>query len=250
MPARLTFAAAFPSPADLVRLPVEQIALPALRLLHSCGAKGFHLDALASADHPDLREYARGSTEEVVLVLAEAWSWLLGRGFLAAQPGLGLNQGYFVTRRGKAWLSAALPETWLAGNLLPERQLDPELAAEILPRFVAGALDSAVRDAFRRVEVRLRSASGLGDGLDPKDLVHAAFRVSPQPGPMVKGRTRRRSEIEGERDLLVGAMQRFRNPGTHNDIGLDDPAEAVELILLANLLLRIVARAAAEAKQA
>ena len=139
------------------------------------------------------------------------------------------------------------PVRWLSGALLPERELDAELAREVVPRFVAGQLDSAVRDAFRRVEVRVREKSGLGDGPTAVPLMHDAFCVDPKkPGVLVRGRSRAAAELEGERDLFVGAMKRFRNPNTHGDLGLDDPVEAVELILFANLLLRLLKRVLAE----
>lgn len=39
----------------------------------------------------------------------------------------------------------------------------------------------------------------------------------------------------------------YRNPASHRDVEYADPAEASEVILMANLLLRITHRAAARA---
>lgn len=53
------------------------------------------------------------------------------------------------------------------------------------------------------------------------------------------------AEQEALMHLFRGAHGAFRNPASHRDLDFDDPVEAAEIVLLADLLVRITDRAAA-----
>ena len=100
-----------------------------------------------------------------------------------------------------------------------------------------GEYDGAVFQAVKAVEVSVRKASGLGDELVGQALMRKAF--SPHDGALTDTISER-SERQGRSDLFAGAIASYKNPLSHRDVNLEDPLEALEIIYLANHLLRIV----------
>ena len=88
-------------------------------------------------------------------------------------------------------------------------------------------------------EIRVRQAAGLGSGDLGKDLMRKAFK--PGKGPLADT-TQVVAEQEGIASLFAGAIASFKNPGSHRNVTLDDPVEVAELIMLADLLIRITER--------
>ena len=90
---------------------------------------------------------------------------------------------------------------------------------------------------MKAVEVSVREAAALTDGDIGVKLMRKAF--SPENGPLMD-RTSEAGERQGRMDLFAGAIACYKNPHSHRDIDLSDPAEALEIVLLVNHLLRIV----------
>jgi hypothetical protein len=67
--------------------------------------------------------------------------------------------------------------------------------------------------------------------------VREAF--APQGGPLTDQEAEA-GEKTARMELFAGAIGSYKNPHSHRNVHLDHPAEAIEIILLANHLLRIV----------
>jgi uncharacterized protein (TIGR02391 family) len=100
-----------------------------------------------------------------------------------------------------------------------------------------GEYDVAVFQAMKAVEVAVREAAKLPAALLGVRLMREAFEpgTGPLTDPAMEG-----GEQVARMELFAGAIGSYKNPHSHRDVDLNDPGEAVEIILLANHLLRIV----------
>jgi uncharacterized protein (TIGR02391 family) len=117
--------------------------------------------------------------------------------------------------------------------------LHPALAEARL-NFERGSYQTAVFEATRQVEVHVRELSHSGPESYGVALMRAAFR--PDGGPLATGETA--AEREAIAALFAGTIGAFKNPSGHRVVHFDDLHEAADIIHLADLLLRMAARAA------
>jgi uncharacterized protein (TIGR02391 family) len=114
--------------------------------------------------------------------------------------------------------------------------LHPRLQGQIYGYFAADDLGTAVFEAFKAVEIEVRAAGGYDEKQHGKELMGRAFAIG---GPLVKP-SDDKSDREALSGLFVGALNRFRNPGAHTRRTFQDVLEAMEELMFASRLLRIV----------
>jgi uncharacterized protein (TIGR02391 family) len=187
---------------------------------------------------PNPPPYPPEEKARISLVFSEAWSWLEAQGLLVPAPDTnGQNGCRVLSRRARAMESQAEFANFKIARLLPKEILHPRIADRVWGSFMRGEYDGAVFQAMKAVEVAVREASGLGDDLVGVNLMRPAFR--PENGPLTDLKAEGGEKV-GRMELFAGAIASYKNPQSHRDVNLDDPLEALEIIFLANHLLRIV----------
>ncbi|MFF5990704.1 MULTISPECIES: TIGR02391 family protein [Prauserella] len=233
-----------PTPWDLhadvvMSLPLDDLALRVLKDAHNSKEWNWQ-NWLNSA-----RQHAYPGNRSALRALSEAWAWLLNRGLVIWDPEQSSPAAFVISRQGHEALERGLP--WLRAVQRLDLQLVPELEAKARPQFLRGDFEAAAFMAMKEVEIRVRALSELSDSLVGTKLMQAAFRLPPkddvdrasEAGPLW------RPDIDpGESvalmDLFKGAIGLFKNPASHRRVDYTDSTEAAEILLLADLLMRLL----------
>ena len=189
------------------------------------------------------QKYPLDQGDQILRALMEAWQWLDREGFVAPNPtswsnkrSLGMVTTYFVTRRGQTIETPEDLETYCKADLLPRRQLHPIIAQKVWATFLRGDYDTAVFQGFREVEIAVRKAGNYTNADHGIGLTRKAFHV--QNGNLTD-LNQHNAERQAVSDLFAGAIGSYKNPGSHRNVNVT-AEEAVEIIILASHLLRIV----------
>jgi uncharacterized protein (TIGR02391 family) len=222
-----------------------------IKTMHPADLAGYVLEALASFGDGErgmlhrrnfcgnvMDQFRRGRDPHdgaIGVACAVAWSWLEVHGLICPSPHQE-NEWFIITPRGRDVRDRAGVRKLVEAQQLPEHFLHAALIRDVLPFFLQGRFDTAVFEAFRRLEIAIRDAAALGDEWIGTRLAARAF--NPDDGPLTD-KAAEAGERQALMNLMTGALGSYKNPQSHRHVGLGAP-EAREMLMLASHLLGIV----------
>ena len=172
--------------------------------------------------------------------ISDAIAWIESRGLVGPAAGQGTWGRPTTLGREIAEDGAALAKLFAADRLA--EKLDEALEAKVRLSINSGEYETACFAAMREVEVAVRTAGRFDNSLIGVALMKQAFSRDSGPLSDMKAEPGERVAMM---ELFAGAIGAFKNPSSHRAVDFEDAVEAVEIVQLANLLLRIVRRAEA-----
>jgi uncharacterized protein (TIGR02391 family) len=143
---------------------------------------------------------------------------------------------YHPTKKGVQILESAFQRLIGKWTLIPSALLHPVIIDRAFPLLTAGHYESAVFQAYKAVEVRVRAAARLTADNVGTALMRSAFDA--RKGSLSDKRMPT-AEREAMAHLFAGSIGLYKNPCSHRDVDLDF-ADTFEMVLLASHLLKIV----------
>jgi uncharacterized protein (TIGR02391 family) len=229
--------AAFPSPDEAAQLPLDEFSLRLLAYMRDSQRGHLQIRGIVNraawADHVEQADSLQWEK-----LLQEAWDWLYTRGLISGgDPTQSTDTWWtFITRRGYAALDEPDGPARLAAELRLAVDLHPLIAGRVHRQFLLGEYELAAIAALREVEIRVRALSGASDSDIGVRLMTDAFRE----GGRLHDESLDKGESESMMALFRGAIGVFKNPSSHRQVEFSDPTAASEVVLLADLLLRML----------
>lgn len=227
----------------LMALEPEELAVLILQLIKEhYSDKNLHIQVLTSLVdrmyNDEVHAIAQRNKSGTKLAIKAAWQWLENNGLLMPQESTNGQNGFReLTLKGIAIETDEDLDRYKVTSRIPKCTLHPLLQVKVWPSLIRKEYDSAVFQAMKMVEVRVRNVAGFGSEMHGINLMRQAFHK--ERGPLTDPNLEP-AEKEAQGQLFAGAYGYFRNPTAHRDVPIDTHNEAIETLLIANHLLRIV----------
>lgn len=181
--------------------------------------------------------YQRDHHHAISVAISEAFAWLSAQGLIIPKPG-DIGGGWMIlSRRAQKFESLQDFRQFEMSRRLNRDLLHPAIAEEVWLAFVRGRFAAAVFEAMRAVEIAVREAAGFPEGEHGVAMIRRAFHKDNGP---LRDPEQEDAEREALMHLFTGAIGSYKNPHSHRKVTMDDVGEALEIVMLASHLLRIV----------
>lgn len=182
--------------------------------------------------------YPSNRHDELRLALSEAFAWMEAQGLLVPTIDGNASAGWkTLSRRAARMESEADFSAYVDARRLNRDLLHPSIQEGVWLSFMRGEFAEAVFKAMRSVEIAVREAAGFSEGDHGVPMIRRAFHKDTGP---LRDPTQEEAEREALMHLFAGAIGSYKNPHSHRNVPLDDAGEAIEIVMLASHLLRIV----------
>ena len=234
-----------PDPDAVLALEPEELAGVLLSLLRKrLGQEGaaittysLSLEILRAGEEGREHDgYPADKRRDVALALSEAFAWLESQALLVPQPGSQHPIVKMLSRRARTLESKEDFQSYIDARRLNRDLLHPEIAEGVWLAFMRGEFAEAVFKAMRAVEIAVREA---GD-FEPRDIGTSLMRKAfGKTGPLRDSKADP-AEADALEHLFAGTIGSYKNPHSHRNVPMNDAVEAIEIVMLASHLLRIV----------
>ena len=179
----------------LIELEPEELAGVLMEYLNSLSAsEQENLNRYNFSLEHSVAEYPQEHHDALRQALMEAWVWLEHEGLLVPKPGT-QGEWLIISRRGRQLRTRDDVSAYREANRLPRQQLHPRITQKVSASFLRGEYDTAVFQAFKEVEVRVREAARCADTDVGVRLMRKAFDKN---GPLADAEA-----PEAEREALA-----------------------------------------------
>jgi|tagenome__1003787_1003787.scaffolds.fasta_scaffold20640174_2 uncharacterized protein (TIGR02391 family) len=245
--------APLPNLSEATQLPVDRLAIHVLWYMADIAPKyerraSFLLGRLRddlppAVGQPRVTSQGRGDLDHpAARAYNEAWESLAVRGLITQSAVSDYRDWWTVSRLGARVAREPNPIADLRSAALLDADLHPAIRDTVRSLYNQGQHELAAFEAMRQVEIRVRDLAGGSDRDIGTHLMRHAF--NPETGSLSDPQ-QDKGERQATSDLFAGAIGTFKNPTSHRQVTYNDPTEAADVALLADLLLRILDRRAA-----
>ncbi|OHA80709.1 MAG: TIGR02391 family protein [Candidatus Yonathbacteria bacterium RIFCSPLOWO2_01_FULL_43_20] len=146
------------------------------------------------------------------------------------------EEEFYPTKKGFRFLEHEFNRVIKEYVLMPETYVHPIIVRKSFPLLKNGQFESAVLQAFKTIETRIRKRIGA----DPDDvgvkLIRKAF--NPENGPLTDYALPK-AEREAFCNYIAGAFGYYKNPCSHRDVEMNF-LSAFDRIVVASDLLKVI----------